>query len=134
MQPDGTGAVWIIGDAVYGKPTFAEAQNWWTDTDHALCMAPVAEKVYQVTFTIGQQLKGGNSTNFKFFGQAGWGIEFKDAGDYVLTTDNPWFIVNAGDGNIHLGDGVQLVNGETYVLTIDLTAGVKAGVLKVEKK
>ncbi len=134
LQPDGTGAVWIIGDAVYGKPTFAEAQNWWTDTDHALCMAPVAEKVYQVTFTIGQQLKGGNSTNFKFFGQAGWGIEFKDAGDYVLTTDNPWFIVNAGDGNIHLGDGVQLVNGETYVLTIDLTAGVKAGVLKVEKK
>lgn len=134
LQPDGTGAVWIIGDAVYGKPTFADAQNWWTDTDHALCMAPVAEKVYQVTFEIGKQLKAGSSTNFKFFGQAGWGTEFKDTGDYALTTDNPWFLVNKGDGNIHLCDGISLVNGEVYVLTIDLTAGVANGVLKVEKK
>lgn len=140
LNADGTGAIWIIGDAVYGKPTFADAQGWWTDTDHALCMAPVGEKTYQVTFTVGKQLKGGTSTNFKFFGQAGWGTEFKGtAADYHLSSTSDVFLVGDGtgghdDGNIYLGEGVELINGETYVLTIDLSAGTNNAVLSVEKK
>ena len=103
-------------------------------------MAPVGEKTYQVTFTVGKQLKGGTSTNFKFFGQAGWGTEFKGtAADYHLSSTSDVFLVGDGtgghdDGNIYLGEGVELMNGETYVLTIDLSAGTNNAVLSVEKK
>lgn len=133
LNADGTGAIWIIGGNMFGKPTFAHAQGWWTDTDHALCMAPVGEKIYQTTFTVGKQLKPGTSVDFKFFGQAGWGTEFKASGDYAISSDNPWFYVNASDGNIHLKDGVTLNSGDTYKFTIDLTQGTAHGVLRVEK-
>ena len=38
------------------------------------------------------------------------------------------------NGNVYLKDGVELKDGDTYVLTVDLTAGVDKAVLKVEKK
>lgn len=133
LNADGTGAIWIIGANVFGKPNYSHAQSWWTDTDHALCMAPVADKVYQVTLTVGKQLKAGTSSEFKFFGQAGWGTEFKASGNYALTTDNPWFYIREKDGNVFLKDGVTLRNGETYKFTIDLTQGTAHGVLRVEK-
>ncbi len=133
LNADGTGAIWIIGGNMFGKPTFDHAQGWWTDTDHAICMAPVGEKIYQTTFTVGKQLKPGTNVDFKFFGQAGWGTEFKASGNYALTSDNPWFYVNASDGNIHLKDGVTLMSGDTYKFTIDLTQGTANGVLRVEK-
>lgn len=133
LNADGTGALWIIGGNMFGKPNYSHAQSWWTDTDHALCLAPIADKVYQVTLTVGKQLKPGTNVDFKFFGQAGWGTEFKATGDYALTTNNPWFRVNASDGNIHLNDGVTLKSGETYRFTIDLTKGTANGVMRVEK-
>jgi hypothetical protein len=100
-------------------------------------MAPIAKGVYRITLTVGQQLSA-TGVNFKFFGQPTWGIEFNgQGGDYHLDSDNDWFRVNAADsdnGNIFLKDGVILTDGETYVFTIDLTAGVANGVLTVEKK
>lgn len=140
LSADGTGAIWIIGDAVYGKPSFYDAQGWWTDTDHDLCLAPIAEKKYQVTLTVGKQLKAGTSFNIKFFGQPAWGTEFKgsEGAEYRLTTDNPYIGVGDGNGhdngNLYLKDGVELKDGETYVFTIDLTAGCANGILTVEKK
>lgn len=139
LSADGTGAIWIIGDDVYGKPSYYDAQGWWTDTDHDICLAPVADKIHQVTLTVGKQLKAGTKFNIKFFGQAGWGTEFKgSSGDYVLTTDNPYIGVGDGnghdDGNLYLKDGVELKDGETYVFTIDLTEGCANGKLTVEKK
>ena len=140
LADDGTGAIWIIGDAVYGKPTTADAQGWWTDTDHALCMTPVKPKVHQVTLTVGKQLKAGKSVNFKFFGQAGWGTEFKGKDhDHLLTTDNPTFLIGNGtgghdNGNIYLADGAELVEGDTYVFTIDCSKGMKPATLTVVKK
>ena len=139
LNADGTGAVWIIGDAIFGKPTFVHAQGWWTDTDHALCMAPVADKIYQVTLTVGKQLKAGKRVNFKFFGQAGWGVEFKGtAGSHWLKTTSATFLIGDGNGhdngNIYLADGAELVDGETYVLTIDCSKGMVPATLSVEKK
>lgn len=146
LAEDGTGAVWIIGSDCFGKPGYAQisGQGWWTDTDHALCMAPVKDKVYQVTFTIGKQLKAdGGSINFKFFGQAGWGTEFKGADNsYLISTDSDIFAVGDGvtehqgghdNGNIYLREGVVLTEGDTYVLTVDLTEGVDKGKLTVVK-
>ena len=140
LADDGTGAIWIIGAAVYGKPTTADAQDWWTDTDHALCMTPVKPKVYQVTLTVGKQLKAGKGINIKFFGQAGWGTEFKGKDhDHLLTTANTTFLIGNGtgghdNGNIYLAEDAELVDGETYVFTIDCSKGMKPATLSVIKK
>lgn len=147
LSADGSGALWVIGSDCICKPTYAQisGQGWWTDTDHALCLAPIKDKVYQITLTIGKQLQAdGSNLNFKFFGQAGWGIEFKGSGGtYYLTTDSNIFAVGDGtteyqgghdDGNIYLRPGVTLTDGDTYVFTVDLTAGTDKGKLIVEKK
>lgn len=139
LAPDGTGALWIIGDDGIGKPAFSfiSGQGWWTDTDHALCMAQVREKVYQITVTVGRQLRG-TSINFKFFGQQGWGTEFKGSGSsYHLTSTSPLFCVGDGnghhDGNLYLPVGTTLTDGDTYVLTVDLTKGCDKAVLSAVK-
>ena len=139
MQADGTGSIWIIGSECVNKPLLTSANNksWWTDPDWDQCMAPIAKGVYRITLTIGQQLSA-KDVNFKFFGQPTWGIEFNgQGGDYHLDSDNEWFRVNAADsdnGNIFLKDGAVLNDGDTFIFTIDLTAGVSKGVLTVEKK
>ena len=139
LQTDGTGSVWVIGSECVNKPLLTSANNksWWTDPDWDQCMAPIAKGVYRITLTVGQQLAA-TGVNFKFFGQPTWGIEFNgQGGDYHLDSANDWFRVNAADsdnGNIFLKDGVTLNEGETFVFTIDLTAGIANGVLTVDKK
>ena len=139
MQADGTGSIWVIGSDCVNKPFLTSANNkgWWTDPDWDQCMAPIAKGVYRITLTVGQQLAA-TGVNFKFFGQPTWGLEFNgQGGDYHLDSDNDWFRINAADsdnGNIFLKDGVTLTEGDTFVFTIDLTAGVANGVLTVEKK
>ena len=140
LASDGSGAVWIIGNDGFGKPAFSfvAGQNWWTDTNHALCMAQVRDKVYQVTFTVGQQLRA-TDVDFKFFGQQGWGTEFKgSASNYHLTSTSSVFCVGDGNGhhngNIYLATGATLNNGDTYVLTVDLTQGCDKGVFSAVKQ
>lgn len=141
LADDGTGALWIIGDDGIGKPSysFISGQGWWTDTDHALCLAQVKSKVYQITLTVGQQLRAGG-INFKFFGQAGWGTEFHGTADgHHITSQSDIFLVGDGtnghdNGNIYLSDNDAVKDGETYVLTVDLTQGNANGILTVEKK
>ena len=134
LGTDGTGAVWLIGSAGVNKPTWeAINHSWWTGTESDICLTPIKEKVYQITLTVGKQLKA-DDVDFKFFGQPNWGTEFKGTGHtHLLSTDSEVFYVK-DSGNIALKDGVTLTDGDTYVLTIDLTAGVDKGVLTVTKK
>lgn len=141
LADDGSGALWIIGDDGISKPgySFINGQGWWTDTDHALCLAQVRPKVYQVTLTVGQQLRAGG-INFKFFGQAGWGTEFHgSAGDHCIKSKSSIFLIGDGtgghdNGNLYLSSDDAIKNGETYVLTVDLTQGCANGILTVVKK
>ena len=149
MDNDGSGALWIIGSDGIGKPAYkyVKGESWWTDIDHAICMAQISPKVYQVTLTIGQQLDPDN-VNFKFFGQQGWGTEFKGTeSDHHISTTSSLFVVGDGkehdvngtsvkldDGNIYLTSADAVKNGETYVLTVDLTGGCNNAILKVTKK
>ena len=140
LLPDGSGAVWIIGNDGMAKPaySFINGQNWWTDTNHALCMAQVRDKVYQITVTVGRQLRA-TDINFKFFGQQGWGTEFKgSASNYHLTSTSSVFCVGDGNGhhngNIYLATGATLNNGDTYVFTVDLTQGCDKGVFSAVKQ
>lgn len=141
LSSDGSGAIWLIGNDGIAKPSFSyiSGQGWWTDTDHALCLAPIGNKVYRISLTVGKELRA-NDINFKFFGQQGWGLEFKgESADAWLQTNNPYFIVGDGtnnhdSGNIYLADGVTLNDGETYVFTIDCSAGIAPATLSVTKQ
>ena len=137
LNGDGTGALWIIGNEGVNKPTWdAVNHGWWTGVDSDVCLTPIKAKVYQVTLTVGKQLRA-TGVDFKFFGQADWGIEFKGKDNsHLISTESEVFGIGNGhdNGNVYLKDGVELKDGETYVLTVDLTAGVDKAVLKVEKK
>ncbi|PPL01666.1 DUF5125 domain-containing protein [Parapedobacter indicus] len=133
LQTDGSGAVWIIGEGI-GKPSVATNAVGWT-TEKALCMAPVADKTYQITVVAGTTVTSDN-INFKFFHQKGWGGEFTNA---ALSTTSDLIFVGDGSngrdpGNLGIAEGQTLEVGATYVLTLDLTGGNDQAVLTVEKK
>lgn len=140
LQADGTGALWIIGGNGINKPFLSTSNNngWWTGTEWDQAMAQVRAKVYQITLTVGEQLSA-TDVNFKFFGQPNWGTEFKgNGGEYCMTSDSEIFGVGDGNGghdngNIYLKDGAVLNDGETYIFTVDLTAGCANGKLTVKK-
>jgi hypothetical protein len=136
LQADGSGAIWIIGDGV-GKPSVTANQVGW-NTDKALCMAPIGNKRYQVTFIAGETVDA-TSINFKFFYQKGWGGEYSNA--TLSTTSNIVFI---GDGTAtdylgnkrdagNLGLLQALDTGATYVFVIDVSAGIDSAVLTAIK-
>jgi hypothetical protein len=133
LQPDGTGAIWVIGDQV-GKPSYTANHVGWTPAN-GLCMAPVGDKKYQLTLVAGETVNP-EEINFKFFHQKDWGGEFSSQS---LTTDSDIVFVGDGsngrdNGNLGLVTGTTLEIGATYVFTIDLSAGVDNGVLTVVKK
>lgn len=132
------GQVWIIGSGGLAKPSYSVVNfgGWWTDPQHALAMARISDKVFQLTLTVGKELKA-TDVNFKFFGQAGWGTEWKGtAGEYSVRSTSDLFKI--GDGNGHDNGNIYvdgtLHDGETYVLTLDLTAGPGAAVMSVERR
>lgn len=133
LQPDGSGAIWIIGEGI-GKPGIATNQVGW-NTDNALCMAPIGNKKYQITGVAGTTFRADN-INFKFFHQKGWGGEYKHAN--ISTTSDVIFIgdgTNGRDsGNLGIAAGKTFETGATYVLTVDLGAGNDKAVLTVTKK
>ncbi|MDR2293503.1 MAG: DUF5125 domain-containing protein [Prevotellaceae bacterium] len=145
LQPDGTGAIWIIGDGI-GKPSITSNHVGWT-TEKAICMSPIGNKKYQVTF-VADETVNATSINFKFFYQNNWkdaeGIV--DGGEYTnatLTTSSN--IVFVGDGATldYEGNGRDSGNlgllqplevGATYVFVVDVSAGIDAAVLTVTKQ
>ena len=128
-KTDGTGAIWAIGNANVGKPDIAHAGNWgasngWSPTPDMFISVPqVADKKYQLTLTVGQQLAA-SDVNFKFFHQAGYGNdssdEFNVTGQTKITTTSDIFLVDTQEnGNIKLRNGLSLKDGTTYVFTLD---------------
>lgn len=133
LQPDGTGAIWIIGTDV-GKPSVAKNEVGW-NTDKALCMAPVGNKKYQLT-VVGDETVSVNSINFKFFHQKGWGGEY---GSESLTTGSDIIFVGNGsngrdNGNLGIVEGKTLTAGKTYLFTVDVSGGISNAVLTVVEK
>jgi hypothetical protein len=146
LNSDGTGALWIIGSDGIGKPYYQYYAVSW-NPDKGICMAQVKKGVYQTTLTVGQQLKA-SDVNFKFFHQAGWGLEFDGAAGstYQITTTSTVFYVGDDDstnaaednghdnGNIYVYKNAVLNAGDTYVLTVDCSAGISKATFTVTKK
>ena len=128
LNADGTGALWAIGSDGLHKPYYSiiSNQGWWTDTDHATCMAPVGNKRYQLTLTAGRQLNV-NHVDFKFFGQAGWGVELNPTGEYRISSRSDVFLIGHqavnghSDGNVYVADGVTLQEGRTFRFIVDMS-------------
>ena len=123
---DNGGAVWLIGEN-YGKPAMFSA-SW--NTDYGLCLAEVEPGIHQITFVAGEQIKTG-SMNVKLFHQKGWGGEF--GGGSYASVESDLIYAGESDGNIHLLEGKSLDLGGHYRLTLDLTGGTSAAVLKFAK-
>ena len=88
-------ALWLIGNNTVGMPTYAaNSSNWSALLSGSIPVAQIAENIYKVKFTVGEQL--GTGVNFKFFGQYGWGTEFHGSD---LVFDNSDFIyINNPEG------------------------------------
>lgn len=132
LANDGSGALWIIGEGI-GQPSVKNNEVGWT-TEKAICMAQIAPKTYQLTLIAGRTINT-DKINFKFFGQMGWGVEL--TGDKLTSTSD---IVLVGDGteghdngNLYLADEKALDANGIYTFTVDMTAGLNAAVLSVEK-
>ena len=132
LQPDGTGAIWVIGEHV-GKPSVTENEVGW-NTGKALCMAPIGDKKYQLTLVAGETVRT-NQINFKFFHQKDWGGEF---GHTTLSTTSDLIVIGDGvtgdSGNLAIAENKTLEAGATYVFVVDLSAGNNKAVLTVTKK
>lgn len=131
LGSDGTGAVWAIGTNI-GKPSVGSNEVGWT-TENALCLAPIGDKKYRISFVAGKTIST-DAINFKFFHQMGWGGEF--GGDAFTSTSD---IVKVGtgsdghdNGNLYLAEGRRLEDNHVYVFTVDLSDGITSGVLTVE--
>lgn len=133
LENDGSGALWVIG-ADFGKPSLSNETGWVTEK--AVCMAPVADKVYQMTLVGGKTVRT-TSVNFKFYGGAmSWDNEFKhdrlqSNSDMILVGDETG---GHDDGNLYLADSKTLKENVIYVFTVDMTGGVDNAVLTVEEK
>jgi hypothetical protein len=134
-QPDGSGAVWVIGDGTIGKPTAASGGINWTP-GNGLCMAPIGGNRYRITLVAGQQI-GTTAINFKFFHQKNWGGEFVNTN----ITNNAMDLIELGNGsngadpgNLKLAAGVTLENGRAYEFILDVSGGPSKAVLTVTAK
>ena len=132
LQPDGTGAIWVIGTNV-GKPSVDANEVGWNE-GKALCMAPIGDRKYRLTVVGGETVRT-DAINFKFFHQRGWGGEY---GHTTLSTTSDLISIGDGvtgdSGNLALIEGVTLEEGATYEFVIDVSAGIDNAVLTVTQK
>ena len=136
LNDDGTGAIWLMGWGV-GSPSLDQQFGWTPGASY--CMPEVSPKVYRFTCTAGPETGSsmGQRIRFdylscKFFFQDGWGGEL--SGDNALTLAPGTEAYLADNGNLELASGVQLEEGATYVMTVDLSNGNSNGILTFEKK
>ncbi len=138
MDAQGQGNLYIIGaSASVGKPYYVGGEDW--KLERAIPMAEVADKVYQATLTVGEQLAT-SGNRFAIYGSnQEWTPQFmgRAGSDYRLTCSSVLF--GMGTGSLGNPDGTvfqrmpKLDVGDTYRFTVDLTEGVSAGVLTIDK-
>lgn len=134
LNADGTGALWMMGWGV-GSPSLSSQFGW--DPGKAYSLAQISPAVYQFTGKAGPENGSAigdryryDYLSFKFFHQNGWGGEFgQDA--LTMTGSTTDFLKNPG--NFELADGVNLEEGATYRVTIDLTKGIENGTINMVK-
>lgn len=105
-------AMWVIGNDQIGFPSFAQNNINW-NTGKAFNLVPLTETKYELVMLVGQNV---GNVNFKFFGQKGWGTEWKGPGAYVLKEGGN-YIKYANDGNFNSLD--VWPHGKYLVMTVE---------------
>ncbi len=123
LSDDGSGAAWVIGSN-FGKPVIGPS---WNTEDGAYAMAQISPKVYQFTLAVPSQLSL-SSGEIKFFGQKGWGTEFKSSNFKEVSLGTAFTMTS--DGNVKVGD---IESGKGYQFTLDLTGGISAAKLSYKE-
>ena len=97
-------AMWVIGNDKIGFPSYAQNNINW-NTDKAFNLVPLTDTKYELILLVGQNVNG---VNFKFFGQKGWGLEWKGPGAYTAKEGGD-YIKYASDGNFNWPSGKYMV-------------------------
>ena len=126
VKSDGSAATYAAEKAItcmgygIGYPMMAKQFGW--ENGMLVTLAQISDGVYQFT---GKAVADEKSTDmvgncwrtdylsFKFFGQAGWGAEYKTV---TLTDEAAKYLKQ--DGNMSLADNVKLEEGATYRMTV----------------
>lgn len=134
LDDNGNGAIYLLGWG-FGSPSLANEVGW--TTENGICVPEYSDKIYKMRVTAGVQ---GSSTlgerirydyiSGKFFAERGWG----GLGTFTLENDGTdSFLKVADGGNLELADGVTLVDGADYQITVDCTAGKNSPVVSFKK-
>lgn len=121
------GSLWLIGYGV-GKPD-AESNNINWDTNQGLCMAKIAENVFQITTKL-LPVSEENKFDFKFFHQKGWGGELGGAAYSSYQND---LVSSTDSGNFQPLDGINYSESSFYRITVDITGGLDSVVMTMEE-
>lgn len=89
-------SMWVIGNDKIGFPSIAQNNINW-NTGKAFNLVPITDTMYELVMLVGQNVNG---VNFKFFGQKGWGLEWKGPGVYSIK-EGAEYIKYASDGNFN---------------------------------
>lgn len=137
LSEDGHGAIWLLGWGV-GSPSMDYQFGW--NEGQAYCVPEISSKKYQFIATagpehgssIGQRIRT-DYLGCKFYFQNAWGGEFSNSNQLTVAAGSESLIKVLDSGNIEFADGASLEEGATYVLTVDLTAGITKGVVSLKK-
>ena len=105
-------AMWVIGNDKIGFPSYAQNNINW-NTDKAFNLVPLTDTKYELILLVGQNVNG---VNFKFFGQKGWGLEWKGPGAYTAKEGGD-YIKYASDGNFNAN--ATWPSGKYMVMTVE---------------
>ena len=139
MDATGQGNLYIIGASnSVGKPFYVSGADW--KLVNAIPMAEIADKVYQVTLTVGEQISP-SQVDFGIYGSnEEWTPQFmgRSGSTYRIHCSNTLFgmgtgLMNFTDGSIYKRSSGKLKEGVAYRFTVDLTGGVGAGELTIDQ-
>lgn len=136
LKADGTGAIWIAGWGI-AKPAMTMGQPGWSP-GNMLCMAPVEPKVYRMTVIATNEKGAGQIRSdwigFKFFHQDDWGGEFGGSSYAETMGLIPAVVTISGSGDIGFAPEQGLIEGKTYVITIDCNNGPNKALISFVEK
>lgn len=124
---DGSGCIWLIGaNGSVGKPSFGATDDTSWDAANAIPFAPMGDRKYQITLTVGEQLNP-DFVNFKLFlrNELDDTNAFASSGRFRVTCSYRTFTVSTASGsvgNFQLASGRKLTAGQTLVFTVDATS------------
>lgn len=124
---DASGCIWLIGaNGSVGKPAHASTDDTAWEAANAIPFAPMGNRQYQLTLTVGQQLNP-DFVNFKLFlqNELDDNMAFAASGRFRVSCSYRTFTISTESGsigNFRLASGRKLTEGQTLVFTIDASS------------